>query len=150
MIRVASKSACCLNDSYCTSTRFKYYTGLKVRAKKHFYGRCAAVMSFSEAFFALLPPLHALLRGDRRAHQNVRATSVFTGLQLGCLMNLLIWGTSAFLRAAPGELAWRRLPLQRTRRVQRCVRRCRRTSESFSIRRTFTGRAAAGRVLVVY
>ena len=59
-------------------------------------------------------------------------------------------GTLAFLRAAPGELAWRRLPLQRTRRVQRCVRRCRRTSESFSIRRTFTGRAAAGRVLVVY
>ena len=37
---------------------------------------------------------------------HVRATSVFTGLQLGCLMNLLIWGTSAFLRAAPGELAW--------------------------------------------
>ena len=37
-----------------TSTRFKYYTGLKVRAKKHFYGRAAAVMSFSEAFFALL------------------------------------------------------------------------------------------------
>ena len=41
-----------------------YYTGLKVRAKKHFYGRAAAVMSFSEAFFALLPPLDAILRGD--------------------------------------------------------------------------------------
>ena len=29
-------------------------------------------MSFSEAFFALLPPLHAILRGDHRAHQPQR------------------------------------------------------------------------------
>ena len=38
-------------------------------------------------------------------------------------------------RAAPGELAWRRLPLPRTRRAKGSVRRCRRTGESFSINR---------------
>ena len=45
-----------------------YYTSLKETAKTHFYGRGAAGISFSEAFYALLPSLHAILRGDRRAH----------------------------------------------------------------------------------
>ena len=43
------------------------------------------------------------------------------------------WRASAPLRAAPGELVWRRLhvPLPRIWRVPCSVRRSRRTSESF-------------------
>ena len=35
-----------------TSTNLNYYTALKRRAKKHFYGRAAAGLSFSEGYFA--------------------------------------------------------------------------------------------------
>ena len=71
-----------------------------------------------------------------------------------------VYGPSARLPDEPAHMGCRMLAHLRDggvyrcsgrgARVQRCVRRCRRTSESFSIRRTFTGRAAAGRVLVVY
>ena len=103
-------------------------------------------MSFSEAFFALLPPLHAILRGVVVLTKGASDERVY--------------GLSARLPDEPAHMGCRMLAHLRDggvyrcsgrgARVQRCVRRCRRTSESFSIRRTFTGRAAAGRVLVVY
>ena len=107
------RRALCKSRNNCTSTRFKYYTGLKVRAKKHFYGRCAAVMSFSEAFFALLPPLHALLRGDRRAHW---ACSELTT----CASDERVYGPSARLPDEPAHMGCRMLAYLRDGGVYRC------------------------------
>ena len=109
-------------------------------------------MSFSEAFFALLPPLHAILRGD--------VEDDFDDSEEGLAAQEAEYERAAVVagnlgvpprRSGRAGLAASTAAADAARATMR-GRRCRRTSESFSItiRRTFTGRAAAGRVLVVY
>ena len=52
-----------------TSTTFKYYKGLKVRSKTHFYGRAAAEANFSGFLSALLWTVSAFPKCAARARR---------------------------------------------------------------------------------
>ena len=99
-------------------------------------------MSFSEAFFALLPPLHALFY------------EVIVVLTTCASVAACLYGPSARLPDEPAHMGCRMLGgVYRCRGLGACLAACAAPDgpvRVLGIRRTFTGRAAAGRVLAVY